>query len=697
MATKKENVNTAARVLLFIAAVIVIMVSCPQDTQFQYQYELGKPWQYDLLTADFDFPIYKDKAQLRAEREEVLSHKVYYFYDNADICADALKKMRTHVEQLIEGETEAQYIHYIRQEMEFLYKAGIMEDSQYDNVQESGSDHIVVLSDKNMGKSRGKDGVYSISRAKQHIKHNKPEYLKHDILNKVKFDAFLSSNLILDEDITDKALSEQYNGIAATQGMVQRGERIIDRGEIVTEQKFLILNSLKQETLDNLSITSNQKIMALIGIAFIVAIYLGLFYLYSYIFRKRFFHTTQYCILTLLLITFYVAITSLIIKFADNELLYIVPYAMIPMIISTFYDTRTALFTHWTTILICVFFVPMPLEFVMLQIPAGMVSIYMSKDLEDRSQFMKTAMAVVATYCIIYFSFNLVLNVDFLRGSNLWMYLWFIINGILLLFAYPFVFLIEKFFKFTSNVTLLELSNTNTPLLRKLSEEAPGTFQHSSQVGNLAVDVTSALGGNTLMARTGALYHDIGKVKHPVFYTENQHNGVNPHVKLKPEESAAVIINHVRNGVEIAKQNKLPQCLIDIIMTHHATSKAKFFYNTWINENPGKQVDESKFTYDGPNPFTLEQGVIMICDAVEAASRSLPEYTDESIGALVDKITDGIISEHYLDNTPIRMNQIEVIKSVLKERLRNMYHTRVAYPDIKPINEIWKRKTSKPN
>lgn len=682
MAAKKGNINIVNRVLLFIAAVVIIVLSYPKDAQFQYQYELGKPWQYDLLTADFDFPIYKDKAQLRAEREEVLNNKVYYFYDNNDIRTDALKKMRTYVEQLIEGEIEAQYISYLKREMEYMYKSGIMEDSQYDVVHESGSDHIVVLGDNNMGKLRGRNDVYSLSKAKKHIRSNMPEHLKHEVFDKINLDAFLSANLIFDEDITDKALSEEYKSISATQGMVQRGERIIDRGEIVTEQKFLILNSLKQETLSNMTITSNQKIMSLMGIMLIIAIFLGLFYLYSYIFRRHFFQTSQYCILTLMLITFYAVMTSLTVQFAEHELVYLIPYALIPMVISTFYDTRTALFTHWTTILICVLFVAKPLEFVMLQIPAGMISIYMSKDLEDRSQFMRTALAVVTTYCIIYFSFNLLLNVEFVSGANMWMFLWFGINGIMLLFAYPLVFFVEKTFKFTSNVTLLELSNTNTPLLRKLSEEAPGTFQHSSQVSNLAADVTLRLGGNTLMARTGALYHDIGKLRHPAFYTENQYNGMNPHIRLKPEESATVIINHVRNGVEIAKQNKLPQCLIDIIMTHHATSKAKFFYNTWINDNPGKQIDESKFTYDGPNPFTMEQGIIMICDAVEAASRSLPEYTDESIGSLVDKITDGIILEHYLDNTPIRMNQIEVIKSVIKERLRNIYHTRVAYPDI---------------
>lgn len=259
MAAKKGNINIVNRVLLFIAAVVIIVLSYPKDAQFQYQYELGKPWQYDLLTADFDFPIYKDKAQLRAEREEVLNNKVYYFYDNNDIRTDALKKMRTYVEQLIEGEIEAQYISYLKREMEYMYKSGIMEDSQYDVVHESGSDHIVVLGDNNMGKLRGRNDVYSLSKAKKHIRSNMPEHLKHEVFDKINLDAFLSANLIFDEDITDKALSEEYKSISATQGMVQRGERIIDRGEIVTEQKFLILNSLKQETLSNMTITSNQK------------------------------------------------------------------------------------------------------------------------------------------------------------------------------------------------------------------------------------------------------------------------------------------------------------------------------------------------------------------------------------------------------------------------------------------------------
>ncbi|MCQ2351674.1 MAG: HDIG domain-containing protein [Paludibacteraceae bacterium] len=682
MAVKDKPVNVLIRASLFVAAVALILISLPNDAQFQYQYELGKPWQYDLLTADFDFPVYKDKAQLKEEREQVLNNKVYYFYENESIHPDAAKKMRTHVEQMIEGKVESQYIEYFRKELNFLYRAGIMEDSQYEMVKESGSDHIVVLDNNNLGKSRSKADTYSITRAKHHIRHNKPEHLKAELFDKINISVFLSANLILNEEITDKALSEEYKNVSATQGMVQRGERIIDRGEIVTEQKMLILNSLKQETLDNMSLTDSKKLSMFAGSALLISVFLALFYLYSYIFRKKFFFTNQYCILTLSLIVIYTVATSLITTYLEPELVYIIPYALVPMLISAFYDTRTALFTHWTVMLICVCIVAVPLEFIILQVPAGMVAIYMSKNLEQRSQFIKTAFSVVIVYSLIYFCYNLILNVDFVTSANFWMFLWFGINGVLLLFAYPFAYLIEKGFKFTSNVTLLELSNTNTPILRRLSENAPGTFQHSSMVSNLAADVAVHLNANGLLARTGALYHDIGKLKHPAFFTENQHNGVNPHTKLTTESSATVIIGHVKNGVELAKQNNLPQCIIDIISTHHGTTKAKYFYNTWINENPGKEIDESKFTYAGPDPFTVEQGIIMICDAVEAASRSLSEYTDESIGALVDKIIDGLLMEHHLDNTPIQMNQIDVIKNVLKEKLKNIYHTRVAYPEV---------------
>lgn len=697
MAKKLKRTDILIRVGFFIVAAGVLLLLCPRGAKYQYQFELGKPWQYDLLTADFDFPIYKDKDEFRKERENVLNNKVLYFQYNANTGTNVVNSLTSEIKKMVKEanaasvrtnetihfiEKQEQYIAYLQKELKAIYKAGLMADADFNAVKDNASDHIVIIDSNNMGKSMSKDNLYSISRARNVIETNLPENLHKSWLDEIHLNKFLLANISYDEDMTDKVLAEEYRKVSATQGMVQRGERIIDKGEIVTEQKLKILNSLKQETFDRNLSSQQQYYSTMFGHLMLISFVLAFFFLYTFVFRRDYFMSIRYFTMTLMLITVYFAATSLIVRYTDPDLVYVVPYALVPMIISTFYDTRTAFFTHIIVVLLTLIVVAVPLEFVLLQIPAGMITIFISKDLENRSQLIKCALAIFAIYCLIYLSYGLMLDGDVVVVDK-WMFLWFGINGIFLLFAYPFIYLIEKLLGFTSNVTLLELSNTNNTVLRKLSEEAPGTFQHVLQVSNLSADIAAALGANALLARTGALYHDIGKMKNPAFFTENQHKGINPHSQLRPEQSAHVIIDHVKNGVDIARQNTLPQCVIDIIKTHHGKSKTRYFYNTWINNNPGKAVDDARFTYDGPNPMTVEQGIIMICDAIEAASRSLPEYTDETINNLVENIVGGIVDNHYLDDTPIKMNQIKEIKDILKDKLKNIYHTRIAYPELK--------------
>lgn len=685
------------RVTFFIVAAGLLLLLCPRGAKYQYQFELGKPWQYDLLTADFDFPIYKDKEEFRQEREHVLDSKVLYFNYNANTGANVTNTVTSEIKKMVKEagaasvrtnetvhftEKHEQYIAYLQKELKAIYKAGLMTDADLSAVRDNGSDHIVLIDNNNMGKSLSKENLYSMSRAKNVIISNLPETLNRFWLDEIQLSKYLIPNLEYNEEITDKVLAEEYRKVSATQGMVQRGERIIDKGEIVTEQKLKILNSLKQETLNRNISSQQQHYSTLLGHLLIICLLLSYFFIYTYVFRKDYFQSFRYFAMTLTLIVVYFMATSLIVQYTDPDLVYMIPYALVPIIITTFYDTRTAFFIHIIIALLSLVVVAVPLEFILLQIPAGMMTIFIAKDLENRSQLIKCAVTIFATYCIVYFAFGLMLDGDVVVVDK-WMFLWFGINGMFLLFAYPFIYLIEKMFGFTSNVTLLELSNTNNEVLRKLSEDAPGTFQHVLQVSNLSADIAAELGGNVLLARTGALYHDIGKVKNPAFFTENQHKGINPHTQLRPEQSAHIIIDHIRNGVEIAHQNALPKCIVDIIKTHHGKSKTRYFYNTWINNNPGKTVDESRFTYEGPNPVTLEQGIVMICDSIEAASRSLPEYTDESINNLVENIVGSIVANHYLDETPIKMNQIQEIKDILKDKLKNIYHTRIAYPELK--------------
>ncbi|MEG0464691.1 HDIG domain-containing metalloprotein, partial [Bacteroides sp.] len=385
--------------------------------------------------------------------------------------------------------------------------------------------------------------------------------------------------------------------------------------------------------------------------------------------------------LLFMLIIFYCVLTSLMIT---NNILnvYIIPYAMIPIIIRVFLDSRTAFLTHVITVLICSITLRLPYEFILVQLAAGMVAIFSLRELSQRSQLFRTAILVILTYAAVYFAFELITEND-LSKLNIRMYTYFALNGVFLLFAYPLLFLLEKAFGFTSNVTLVELSNINNDLLRKMSESVPGTFQHSMQVANLAAEAAIRIGAKTQLVRTGALYHDIGKMENPAFFTENQSGGVNPHKNLSYEQSAQVVINHVTDGLKLAEKHNLPTAIKDFISTHHGRGKTKFFYISWKNEHPGEEPDEERFTYPGPNPFSRETAILMMADSVEAASRSLPEYTEQSISNLVDKIIDSQVDEGYFRECPITFKDISTIKSVFKEKLKTVYHTRISYPELK--------------
>ena len=376
----------------------------------------------------------------------------------------------------------------------------------------------------------------------------------------------------------------------------------------------------------------------------------------------------------------YPLITSFLIKHNLFNV-YIIPFAMAPIFIRVFMDSRTAFVTHVATVLISAISLKYPYEFIATQLVAGMVAIYSLRELSQRSQLIRSAFYVTLASIAFYMSMELIHEKDFAR-LEYGMYIYIIINGILLLFAYPLLFLFEKVFGFTSNVTLVELSNTNNELLKRLSEVAPGTFQHSMQVANLATEVANKIGAKALLVRTGALYHDIGKMNSPAYFTENQNN-FNPHDRISYEQSAAIVISHVKDGLKLADKYNLPQVIKDFISTHHGKGKTKYFLISYKNQNPDQPVDESLFTYPGPNPFTLEQAILMMADSVEAASRSLNEYTEESISGLVDKIVDSQVQEGFFKDCPITFHDITVAKDVFKEKLKTIYHTRISYPELK--------------
>ncbi|MBO4369858.1 MAG: HDIG domain-containing protein, partial [Paludibacteraceae bacterium] len=683
----------------FLYLVTVAIIACififSTETKRQYEVEIGKPWQYqEDLIADFDFPIYKLPSEVEEERKAILDHMVYYFELDSTVAETQIAQLKNYINTICtDSKLTAEwkpYANYISQALSEIYAVGILNNDSISRLLPQ-ADHVVILRGK-FSKSHSVEELYTQYSAYEHIKKNWPIGLDTTNLQNLGVINYLQGNLQYDADLTEQVLNDKINSILLTSGMVQKGELIIGKGEIVTQKHYKILDSYSREIEDQRELSTQKKILLIIGKILLSSILVLLFYLYMRMFRRKQFDSKRYTILCLLLICGFVAITALSIEIAGSihrigyTLVYAVPYALLPIIISTFIDTRTGLFAHLITIALCAFMVPSTFEFLLLQITAGMVTIISLKDVAQRSQLLQTAGLVFLCYCFVYLGYGLTLDGNILKMSKS-MYFVFILNTGLLLLAYPLIFIVEKVFKFTSNVTLIELSNINSPLLRKLSETAPGTFQHSLQVSNLASSIANKVGGNALMARAGALYHDIGKIKNSAFYTENQAKGVNPHNKLKPEESANIIIRHVTDGVALAKQEKLPRSIIEFIETHHGRGKARFFYNTWVNTHPGETPNEALFTYPGPNPYTKEQGIVMLCDSVEAASRSLQTYTEENINDLVENIVNSMVSEHLFDNTPLTLKQITTAKDILKEKLKTIYHTRIAYPQIENNRE----------
>lgn len=461
--------------------------------------------------------------------------------------------------------------------------------------------------------------------------------------------------------------------------MVINGTKIIDRGEIIDQRTYNILNSLSKE-LDERSGTKTQKRLTLSGQILFVAILIASFLFYLDLFRRDYYDRKRTILLLMGIIVFFPVLTSLMVTHSFFNV-YIIPYAMAPIIVRVFMDSRTAFMSSIIMLLLCSIALRYPYEFILVQFIGGLVGIYSLRELSQRSQLMRAALLITLSMMLVYFAYELI-HTDDLTKLDTSMYISLAVNGILLLFTYLLLFMLEKMFGFTSNVTLVELSNINTPLLRKMSEVAPGTFQHSLQVANLAAEAARATGANSQLVRTGALYHDIGKIENPVFFTENQ-SGVNPHTTLEFAESAHIIISHVTDGLKLADKHNLPKVIRDFISSHHGVGMTKYFYISEQNAHPDVEVDKSLFTYPGPNPDTQEEAILMMADAVEAASRSLAEYTEESISNLVEKLIDTQMADGAFRQCPITFRDIEIVKGVFKERLKTVYHTRISYPELR--------------
>ena len=665
--------------LIFIVTVSIITYFMPKEGKFNYEFDINTPWKYGLLQASFDFGIYKSDKQMEKEQDSIRAFYQPYFTVDKNVEKNMLNKLREDYNRTLRHSLPStDYIRYIERTLKQIYDRGVMslEDAQF--LIEDSIQHVSLV-EQNLAVSQPADQLFTVKGAYEYLLDVDTARYSRRILQSCNLDNYLTSNVTYDLEKSEAILQDLYQSIAGAKGQVLNGQKIIDRGEIVDEHTYDILNSLKREWEKRSD--SNQEIrLTSMGQAILVSVLILCFMIYLELFRKEYYERKRSVLLLFCLIVFFPVILSIMVE-QNLSNVYVIPLAMIPIIIGIFLDSRTAFMAHTTIILACSIFLRYPHEFIILQIAAGMTAIYSLRELSQRSQLLRTALIVVICYALLYFAFELIQDNN-LTQLNTRMYIYFVINGILILFAYPLLFILEKTFGFTSNVTLVELSNINTKLLRRMSEVAPGTFQHSLQMANLAAEAANKIGANSQLVRTGALYHDIGKTLNPAFFTENQ-SGINPHRSLSYEQSAQVIISHITDGIKLAEKYNLPKVIKDFIRTHHGKGVAKYFYISYKNEHPNEEVDIEKFSYPGPNPFTKEQAILMMADAVEAASRSLPEYTEESINTLVDKIVDGQVAEGYFKECPITFKDIALVKALFKEKLKTVYHTRITYPELK--------------
>lgn len=665
--------------LFFIVTVSVIVYFLPNEGKFNYQFDINKPWKYGLLQASFDFPIYKNDIQVQKEQDSILADYQPYFQIDKNVEKNILAKLKEDYNKTLRHALPGpDYVRYIERTLKSMYTNGIMAGNDLKRMEED-SITAIRLVDKNLASTRFVDQLYTVKEAYEVLLNSDTTHYKKKILQQCNLNDYITPNLVYDEEKSETAQKDLLSNISWANGFVLNGQKIIDRGEIVDQQTYNILESLRKEW-EKRSDSVQEKRLTLAGQILYVGIFLFCFMVYLELFRGDYYERKGSLTLLFALIVLFPVISSIMVEQSLSSI-YVVPFAMIPIIVRIFLDSRTAFMAHITIILLCSITLRFPHEFILLQVVAGMVSIYSLRELSQRSQLLRTALVVFASYALLYFAFELI-HEDDLTKLNTHMYIYFMINGILLLFAYPLLFILEKTFGFTSNVTLVELSNINNSLLREMSEIAPGTFQHSLQMANLAAEAANKIGAKSQLVRTGALYHDIGKMVNPAFFTENQ-SGVNPHKSLSYEQSAQVIISHITDGLKLAEKHNLPKAIKDFISTHHGQGLTKYFYISYKNEHPDEEVDQEKFRYPGPNPFTKEQAILMMADSVEAASRSLPEYTEESISTLVDKIIDTQVADGYFKECPITFKDIAMVKALFKEKLKTMYHTRISYPELK--------------
>lgn len=664
---------------LVLVTVVLIVWFLPRREGSQYVYDVDEPWRYGDMIAQYDFPIYKTEETLAMEKDSALKLFVPYFDYDKKVEARVMEKFDQDFAGGLPG-LPAEFTAVVRNRLHRLYQTGIMETPLFNSVHRDTTSMVRVVVGKNVEQMIVED-FYSTMSAYEQLLSDESLSADRQALQRLNLINYIEPNLVYDKARSETAKNDLLGTIPPANGMVKAGQKIIGTGEIVTEERYRELVSLEKE-MNRRGSNMEQVDLNFIGNALYVLSFVIIFTIYLTLFRKDYFNKPRNIRMLYALVTIFPIMVSLMMQHSYFSFsVYVLPFAFTPIFVRVFQDSRTAFITHMVMVFICAAALRYQFDFIVIQMLSGLVAIYSLREMSSRAQVFKTALMVFIATCFTYFTLRLMQS-GTTFNLDVSMYSHFMINGVLLLLAYPLMYVVEKAFGFTSNVTLIELSNTNGVLLRRLSEEAPGTFQHSITVSNLAAEIANRIGANSTLVRTGALYHDIGKTKNPAFFTENQQGGVNPYDNLTDKESAQIIVEHVINGVKLAEENNLPVIIRDFILTHHGHGMAKYFYIKYQNEHPDEIVDKEPFTYPGPNPYTREQAILMMADSCEAASHSLKDYSDESITKLVNQIIDGQVDAGFFTEAAITFRDISEAKTVLIDRLKAIYHTRIKYPKL---------------
>ena len=677
LSTLSRNQSLLYKGFLFIAATFLILYLFPKAGQFKYDFQKGKPWQYENLYAPFSFTIKKDAVSLASEKEQIVNNAVPYFNMDMAVVTGVTKEFYRLLDEAYQNSLFRVPKLSIQSKgaaiIDQIYKHGIVNELySYD------PDKLVYLKSSNeidevtFHQIVSFDNIESIVKAATSLETISPSI---DLLEKI-LTIVIKPNVSLNTKLTQAAIDDEVNAMNPNKGIIEKSGRIIAKGELVDTDAYQILDSLKAEYQSQVWTKSNY-LWLLVGYGLLVMLVLLMLLLFLKKYRPEIYKNNTKVTFIFFNVLLMVLLTTIVVKM-DAKYVYVVPLCILPLILKAFFDPRLGLFVHVLTVLLLGFIVPNSFEYLFLQIIAGIVTILTVSELYKRANLFISVAQITFIYIIGYFAFVLI------QEGNIYEFEWvifgyFVLCGLATLFAHPLIYLYEKLFGLVSDVSLLELSDTNSKLLKELSNKAPGTFHHSLNVANLAEAAAQEIGANSMLVRVGALYHDIGKMASPTFFIENQLSGINAHDELDPKESASIIINHVIDGIEIARKYNLPDRIIDFIRTHHGTSMVYYFYKKEL-ETQG-QANKEDFKYPGPIPFSKETAILMMADSVEAASKSLKEPTSTKIDVFVEKIIDAQMEQGQFLNADVTFKDIELIKKVLKKKLNNMFHLRVEYPE----------------